>query len=335
MKLGLIARADSRGLGIQCKSFFDHLHPAKTMVVDCPSAQPLPLRKDWYPGATWIHGLPTRDDFRTWLQDIDVVYTAETAYGPWLWTEAKRAGVKTVLHANWEFLNPADQPDLWLAPSMWHFNDFPAPKRFLPVPVDTDRFTPQPAHDGPRRFLHIVGRPAVHDRNGSADLFQALRHVTADIELTVKCQQPGYVTKLAQHIPPNVKLRIDEGDVPNYWDNYQGDVLIMPRRFGGLCLPVNEALAAGMPVIMPNISPNEWLPAEWLVDAGWCATFRAKQRVDIYSANHKALAAKIDQFTNTGFYTAAKAKATDLAKGLSWNTLLPEYHKLLQQLSPS
>lgn len=331
MRLGLIARADSRGLGVQTKNVHDHLHPAKTMVVDCPSAQPLPIRKDWYPGATWIKGLPTREDFRTWLQGVDVVYTAETGYGSALWAEAKRAGVKTVLHANFEFLNTADQPDLWLAPSMWHFNDFPTPKQYLPVPVDTDRFTPQPEHDGPRRFTHIVGRPAVHDRNGTHGLLQALRYVTADIELTVKCQQPGYVTKLAHHIPPNVKLRIDEGDTPNYWDNYQGDVLIMPRRFGGLCLPVNEALAAGMPVIMPNISPNEWLPAEWLVDAGWCATFRAKQRVDIYSANHKALASKIDQFaTDHTFHTAAKTKATALAGSLSWHTLLPEYQKALR-----
>ena len=139
----------------------------------------------------------------------------------------------------------------------------------------------------------------------------------------------GYVTRLANHIPPNVKLRIDEGDTPNYWDNYRGDVLIMPRRFGGLCLPVNEALAAGMPAIMPNISPNEWLPTEWLVNAGWCTTFKAKQRVDIYSANHKALAAKIDQFTDASFYTAAKVKAADLARGLSWHTLLPEYQKAL------
>jgi len=329
VRLGLIARADNRGLGQQTWEYHRHLKPAKTMVVDCPSAQPLPLRLERYPDATVVRGLPTRQNLREFLRDIDVVLTAECAYNDELYPMADQAGVKTVLALNYEFMDTRVKPTLWLAPSLWHYGDIPAPKRFLPVPVDTDRFTPQPAHDGPRRFLHIVGRPAVHDRNGTQDLFQALRHVTADIELTVKCQQPGYVTRLAQHIPPNVKLRIDEGDVPNYWDNYSGDVLIMPRRFGGLCLPVNEALAAGMPVIMPNISPNEWLPAEWLVDAGWCATFRAKQRVDIYSANHHALAAKIDQFTDTTFYTAAKVKAADLTKGLSWHTLLPEYQKVL------
>ena len=29
----------------------------------------------------------------------------------------------------------------------------------------------------------------------------------------------------------------------------------MPRRYGGLCLPMNEALTSGLPVIMSNQSP--------------------------------------------------------------------------------
>ena len=118
MKLGLIARADSRGLGIQTKGFYDALRPAKTMVVDCPSANPLPLRRDWYPDATWINGLPNERDLRNWLRDVDVVYSAETGYGQALWSEAERAGVKTVLHVNPEFLDVRDRPSLWAAPSI-------------------------------------------------------------------------------------------------------------------------------------------------------------------------------------------------------------------------
>ena len=46
MRLGLIARADNRGLGQQTWAVQRNLQPAKTMVVDCPSMQPLQLHLD-------------------------------------------------------------------------------------------------------------------------------------------------------------------------------------------------------------------------------------------------------------------------------------------------
>lgn len=332
MRLGLIARADSRGLGIQTRSFHDHMRPAKTMVIDCPSAKPLPLRRDWYPDATWIKGLPTPRDFRTWLQGLDVVFTAETAYGPHLWSEADRVGVKTVLQGNFEFLNKADRPTQWVAPSMWRFDEWPKGTVYLPVPIETGRFTLNQSTDA-KRFLHIVGRPAIHDRNGTEDLLEALKHVTADIEVTIRCQDRDYLASI-DGFPINrrkVKLNLAGGDVENYWDNYTGqDVLIMPRRFGGLCLPANEALGAGMPVIMPHIDPNWWLPGEWLVSAHKTGSFMAKTRVDLHAVDPVVLARKIDRFaTDTEFFQKAQRQALELAEGLSWEALKPEYEKVL------
>jgi glycosyltransferase involved in cell wall biosynthesis len=338
MRLGLIARADSRGLGIQTKAFHDNLHPTKTMVVDCPSANPLPIRRDWYPGATWINGLPTVTDLRAWLAGLDVVYTAETGYSKALWTEARRAGVKTVLHANYEFLDRTDTPSLWAAPSLWHIDDFPAARLHLPVPIDTRRFdfheTSRPDSDIARRFLHIVGRPAIHDRNGTADLIAALEHVTARIRVTIKCQDPHYVRPLLRkaRIPANVEIFASAGDTENYWDNYRGhDVMVMPRRFGGLCLPAQEAIGAGMPVIMPNISPNNtWLPPEWLTPAQHVGSFTARQRIDYYNTDPQALAALIDRIaTDQEFYTAARNTASALRQELSWDTLAPLYRDTL------
>jgi glycosyltransferase involved in cell wall biosynthesis len=139
---------------------------------------------------------------------------------------------------------------------------------------------------------------------------------------------PGLTTK------DNITLRIDSGDVLNYWDNYDQDVLIMPRRFGGLCLPVNEALGAGMPVIMPSISPNNlWLPSDWLVPATKTGSFMARTRIDIHETDPRELAAKIDQFaTDTAFFNAAQKQARDMAEGLSWTALKPMYNKVLGEL---
>lgn len=309
------------------------MHPAKTMVVDCPSAKPLPLRRDWYPDATWVKGLPTAADFRTWLQGLDVVYTAETGYGQALWPEADRLGVRTVLHANFEFLDRRDQPTVWAAPSMWHFGEFPTGSVFLPVPIRPT--APDVPKTSASRLLHIVGRPAVHDRNGTSDLLQALQHIQSRVTVTVKCQDPGYVAGLIRdhrvRTPDNVTLVVDTGDVPDNSDLYQGqDVLVMPRRFGGLCLPAQEALGSGMPVIMPDISPNTWLPNEWLVPASWQREFMAKNRITVYATDPILLATKIDELaTDQTMFMQAQEKARTLAKTLSWDNLLPRYREVL------
>jgi glycosyltransferase involved in cell wall biosynthesis len=338
MRLGLIARADARGLGIQTKAVHDNLHPVKTMVIDCPSAKPLPLRRDWFPDATWVHGLPTHGDFRTWLDGLDVVYTAETGYGTALWDEAERAGVKTVLAVNPEFLDRHDRPSLWAAPSMWRYDQLPEPKCFLPVPI-TPAECQETAGRTATRFVHVVGRPATRDRNGSEDLLASLQYVTTPVRVTITCQEAGYVENLVGRfsVPSNVELVVRSGDVQCNTDLYEGqEVLLMPRRFGGLCLPLNEALGAGLPVVMPAISPNNtWLPSDWLVPATQAGSFTVKQNViDFYSVDHQAYAEKIDALAgDPGLYTKAKTEALELREQYSWDTLRPAYLRTLQELS--
>lgn len=343
-RVGLIARADSRGLGVQTHAFYRAMQPAKTIVIDCPSAQPLTPHFARFPDATIVHGWPTARDFSQLLDGLDAVYTAECDYtrDGLLYGLAERMGVKTVLHLNWEFFDHARNPNLprptlFAAPSMWHYDEIPDPKMLLPVPIEMDRFTNLcPPAASATRFLHIVGRPAVHDRNGTRDLLAALPYVRSPITVTIRCQDPAYVPSLLnpRMIPANVELVIQSADLPNYWDCYVGaDVLVMPRRFGGLCLPVNEALGAGMPVIMPNIEPNGWLPPDWLVPATKSGSFMAKVRIDLHTTDPRALAAKIDQFaSDRTFYAEAQTQARDLAKRNSWEALLPEYQRVFASL---
>jgi glycosyltransferase involved in cell wall biosynthesis len=334
MRLGLIARADNRGLGQQTWAVHRNLQPAKTLVVDCPSMQPLQLHLDRFPGAHIVRGLPTEYDYAQFCDGLDAIYTAETGYGD-LWTVANRMRVKTVLHANYEFLDPRDQPTVWAAPSLWNFDRFPAGATHLPVPIETERF---PVTEKPltaSRFLHVVGRPAVYDRNGTLDLLQALRHVTAEITVIITCQLRGYVGGLIHdhniHTPDNVTLVIDSVDYDNYWTVYDNQhAMILPRRFGGLCLPANEAIGAGIPVIMPDIDPNNtWLPAEWLTESMVSGDFVAKQHIFVHSTQPEVLASKINQLaTDNDFYIRACAKAHVLREQLSWETLTPRYREV-------
>lgn len=335
MRLGLIARAENTGLSVQTWEFAQHMHPAKTLLVDMSRDRGRPFRPELYPGAVVSHGIPPAYVLQEFLSDLDIVFSAETVYNNHLYALARQVGVKVVLQPNYEFLDRQAQPDLWAAPTRWHWDDLPEPKTHLPVPIATERFPDRSRPRRAMRFLHIAGRPAIHDRNGTEDLLAALQHVTARVEVTIRCQDADYVSKLLRHtVPSNVQLGINCADTANYWDNYSGDVLVMPRRFGGLCLPAQEAIGAGMPVIMPDISPNQWLPADWRVPATHDGRFTARVPVDLYTVDHRALAAKIDQFaTDPAFFAEACARTRQLAVEMSWDALKPEYDHVLTALA--
>lgn len=343
MKLGLIARADNSGLGVQTWEFARHMQPERVLLIDVGHLHDEDTHTnkrtflDRYPDALVHKGwTPHSGCLEQFLTGLDVVFTAETPYSSELIPMSEVYRVKTVIQPNWEFLDVRHKPTLWAAPSLWNYDLMPEPRAHLPVPIATDRFgeLPDARGSGTLQFLHIVGRPAVHDRNGTAVLLDALEYVKSDITVTIKCQQGGYVSSLRPDLKTkkNVTLIIEPADVDNYWDLYQGyDMMILPRRFGGLCLPVNEALGAGMPVIMPNISPNNtWLPKDWLVPATLQGSFRAKQHVDYYMVDPRDLAALIDDYaTNPALYTQAKTQALQLRTELSWETLKPEYERVL------
>ena len=338
MQLGLIARCDQSGLSTQTWEYYRHLSPAKTLVIDVSGFADKAKNcnkyshPDRYPDAQFFPGWsPSQKLIQEFADGLDVVLGAETLYGAGIY----HTGVRTVLAPNWEFFDTVVRPSLWIPPTLWHYGQIPEPKRHLPNPIATDRFTVNTSTQA-THFLHIVGRPAIHDRNGTQQLIDALPMIKSEVTVTIRCQDASYVHQLLGRSPrpPNVDLRIESGDTENYWDNYTtGDVLVMPRRYGGLCLPAQEAIGAGMPVIMSAVSPNEtWLPAEWLVRADLTSRFMAKnpQIVEVYTTDVAALARKIDQFaTGTEFYAEAKGRAMEIRQAMSWDALLPAYQEAL------
>ena len=172
--------------------------------------------------------------------------------------------------------------------------------------------------------------------------FRCELHVRGDVDprlgwivdfADIKRAFEPFLAQLDHHdIPDNVELVVETGDVNKYWDLYrQGDVLVMPRRFGGLCLPAQEALGAGMPVVMPDIDPNNrWLPQEWLVRATRQAQFPSVTPIDVYHSDPRALASIINRFaTDLTFYDRARARAAQLRDQLSWDNLKSDYDKLI------
>lgn len=345
MRIGLIARAENTGLGIQTWEFHRHIRPAKTLVVRLARGG-RHFFPDRFPGATISAGLPSIGELEEFLDGLDLVFTCETPYTYDLFTLAERRGIATVLQYNFEFLDYLARPDLprpsvLAAPSAWRYDDVPdrlARRMWLPVPIALDRWPAPERRTGPaRRFLHIVGRPAIHDRNGTADLLDALAFVRTPITVTIRCQDHTYVPRLmrGRRLPAHVDVRLDHYDIPDYWRAYDGhDVLVLPRRFGGLCLPMQEALGAGMPVLMPDISPNrDLLPADWLVPATKTDQFKARTHIDVHTTDARELAARIDLLaTNIGAIEYARERAHRLAQRMSWEQRLSLYRHLFESL---
>lgn len=333
MRVGLVGRSDARGLGHISREFFRFVRPERTLIVE-PKPSRLPSHREWYPAdgrrvayVGWSAEQPRFPDgpLSGWLDGLDVVYGAETFYDPRFVDIARSAGVATVLHVNPEFYRAgvSDQATVVWNQSPWLHNRLRHDAEVMPVPVATDRFEVAPPNtDGPLRVLHVAGNVAGNDRNGSAAAYAAVS----------RCRGVEF-TAVSQRRVEGVRTKQASGD---YWEMYQGfDVLVMPRRYAGQCLPVQEAMAAGLAVIMPDCPPNDW----------WSPVIRvpatAGQPIDTpggkvptHDVDVAALAAAVQRLADDrSALVAARAAGLAWAEENSWSELLPRYEAALADAS--
>lgn len=341
MKLGVIARAEDRGLGILTWEVVRHLEPERVLLIDMGELdRGFPQHRDRYPGATlvpWVDGQLPERLVRGWLEGLDVVYSAETFYDPRVVGWATLAGCATVLHVMPEFVKP-DQPRptrVWV-PTPWR-RDLLLPNELVPIPVATDRWSdkgqrniPDFIPGEPLRVLHVGGHKTTADRNGTLAFVRALSLVHERIEARITDQDAREWGR--RPVGQGVTLKV-EGWVGNYWDLYgDAELLVMPRRYGGLCLPVQEAAGAGLAVALPNISPNEWYPA---------ALFRSQLggrletpagRIAIGTANATHVARTLDLFARDRDHLHRyQERARSWADEHSWTSLRPYWLSQLEK----
>lgn len=338
MKLGIVAFASDTGLGYQTYNLYKHLSPAKTLAIDLSEFNGLEIHKDWYPDALWAKGIPDERIIDKFLDGLDVVFNCETPLNFYILREANRRGIKTICQINFEFADWLRQPylpkpDVFALPSLWNIKRLD-PRIFanlipLPVPTDSDAMPKRQITEA-KHFFHVAGRPAVLDRNGTYDFIRVANYLNIDAKFTVYCQNPS--TELKRRLG---KVRLIE-HLDNYSDLYKdGDVLVMPRKYGGLCLPVNEAITSGIPVIMPDIDPNNrWLPKDWLVGAKKRPEpLLTRTTIDVYDTELKALADKLLFWNENPAWVQQQADiAKSIAKTITWDALKPKYISLMESL---
>jgi glycosyltransferase involved in cell wall biosynthesis len=357
MKLGLWgARMDNSGLGMQTWEFYRNMRPAKTVVVDISVLERLPKRvMKQYPerytdssiGEVFIiEGVPNGYDIRRFLEGLDVVFIAESAYNFNFYSIAREMGVKTAVQYNYEFFDWSEgsiwannPPDLFIAPSTWHYDDVSARAEqlgakhiYLHCPVNRNVIKRRNI-DTAVSFVHIAGRPADHDRNGTYTFLEAITMSNGDLRGVVYTQDQELANTI-KHEYPSIEVKVN---VKDYTDIYKkGSVLVLPRRYGGNCLPMNEALAAGMPVIMSKLSPQiDFLPERWLLPATLTDTeFAPRFKIDVFACEPVDCLFRMRWFKSLSNQDMKEQSdiASELAESISWAEMKSKYTEVFEAL---
>ena len=267
LKIGVIARTEiARGLAIQTRNFVENMPVQRTLIIDMPSVD-CALDESWCPNPTHItydarhHTLDERI-VRDWLRGLDVVFTVETPYDWRMPNWCREMDIPLVVQGNPEFVRHGQEgfehlgDPIWWWPTSWRLDQLPHGD-VVPVPMPDRPNVAADPNDGPLRILHVVGKRAHADRNGTEILMRSLTRVHRDVEVTMTTIDGALPDVMMRH---NVKSKKLLNPVEDRWSLYEGHhILILPRRYGGLCLPALEASASGLAVLMPAVSPNEEL----------------------------------------------------------------------------
>jgi hypothetical protein len=343
VKVGLFgARCDERGLGRLSSEFFNHMAPERTLVVDMAAhSRGFAQHLDRYPGATIVRFNGGRFDagvMERFFAGLDVAIMYETAYDHRAYDIARSAGCATVLMAMPEFhrhlterLPPPDA--VWL-PTGWLLERFPADTPVIPVPVE--RWVPEGGERGsgePLRVLHIAGHRASGDRNGTLTLLAALSRLRGPVSVRIASQDrhPLRLPRTA----PGVTVEVVLGGVGDHRHLYDhADILVMPRRYGGLCLPAQEAMGAGLGVVMTDCEPNRHWPIAPVRSRPGTTIRTPGGPVRLHDADPVDLARVIARLAADPAEVAdLRARAREWAEGHTWERLGPVYRERLTRVA--
>jgi glycosyltransferase involved in cell wall biosynthesis len=345
MRLGIIARSDKTGLGNQTYELTKMLNPTKVLLINSThfnQNQQFPELYEGYNVMETSRGFATDKEAAAFLEGLDAVLSCETFYSTTLIDLAKKMGIKTLLQYNFEFLDNLKHPDwplpdVLISPSFWNFDlvydKFSSKCKVvhLPPPVSEERFAKARSinqNGNLNKILHVAGKIADADRNGTNTVMEMLKYSTANYELVIKVQNPERLEDISR----DPRLSIDTSNPNSNMDLYSGfDAMVLPRRYAGLCLPMNEALMSGLPVFMTDVSPNNFiLPKDWLIDSKQIGKIKTRSILPVYEANPRKLAEAVDNFINDKNKSIEKEKAFMLGQELfSVEALREKYINLI------
>ncbi len=309
---GAVVFATEQGLGRQAKSFYDHGVFTEVLVWDHSSYV---NHTEWYPNRV--------KTFNELLDKCDRIMFFELPHDWKHIVKARERGVKTVFFAMYECTRyPFPYfPDVIAGGSVLEketYKDLDVKVINVPAPEEIKWKLRTKAEV----FVHNAGHGGLGGRNGTMELLEAMKYVESPIKLIVRSQ----VDIKRKNDDPRIEYRT--GDFPYETLFEEGDIFVYPDKFGGSCLPLQEAHSAGMCVMASNRHPtNTWLPKEPLIPIKGYKKERISIEFDSAIVDPRDIAQTIDGWYGkdiTQFSLAGKKWAEDN----SWEKLKPLYEAL-------
>lgn len=305
--IGLVGKSNDKGLGILTREWYEHL-PIDKVFCKKDGRTIKDERFEYF-----------EDERHIDLEGIKTLVILETPY-QLLLKRCKELRIKTILKVNYEFLPQSlkYKPDIYLCSSSLNYEESPEPKVLIEDPVDTNKIPFKLRHTADT-FVHHAGTLGMGGANGTQELLDAIPKVKSDVRFLIRSQVPIKIND------SRVDLRI--GSEKNYWEMYdEGDVFVSGQKFRATSLPIQEAMAAGMPVLCTGIPPfNEFV--QFTFPYKEMRREMVSRMVNFYVPDTDKLAEKIDALAHKPIKTESyNAKA--YADSISWDVLQDELSSL-------
>lgn len=330
VKIALIARMDNSGLGTLSWEFARNLKPHKVLLVDNDANQSFPERYSDFDNR--IAKTSIQGQLRDWLlDDVDVLLSIETFYDWSLIKDCRRKNIKTALYTMIE-MSPDPLPlvpDLCICPSKIDVDRFADYRHVLiPPPVALDRIHWKKRTKA-TTFIHTASHGGVRGRKGTGVFLDAIKQVKADVKFIIYTWKGGidFYDKRTEIKTVNFK---------NYWQLWrEGDVLVYPQGANGICLPIIEAMTAGMGVITTDFYPfNEYMPKDLLFPIKGFKKIKFGgnlTEVDDPIFDAESIANKIDEYANKSIEKYS-LYGLQWGKENSWEKLYGKFREALMQV---
>lgn len=331
MRIGTIGYNTSRGLGHLVRDFYTHGIINDVFIVKHPR---VPNNDDWYPDAKKVMLKTFADKGGDYLahkfcQSVDVMLFFETPFNWDIIPFCKKNGIKTFLVTMYECtVKDHPPPDRYICPSLLDMEYFPLNSDFLVLPTEY----PWKLRTRAKHFIHNGGYLGLRGREGTRTLIEAMQYVKSPIDLTIRVQE-NVDSNYIHMMKKDNRINYIAGSIP-YEELYAtGDVAIVPQKFNGCSLPLQEACCSGMMVMTTDRFPmNTWLPKEPLIPV---ASYNKGVSIggpylqfDEAIIDPKVLAAHIDNWYDKDI-TVASIYGRQWAEQHSWEVMKPKWMKVL------
>lgn len=324
-RIGLVGRDNDKGLGRLTEEYKKRLNVTKVLVKDCQTSR---IRKLSCPKPFTKYVADPQRAAAFWVRGFDSLLVLEFAVHPKLFKWARRRGIYSVLKVNYEFLPESMPvlPDLFLCSSSLNMEmTLYENKVMIPDPVDTAAI-PFRRRTRAITFVHNAGTFGEQFANCTPDVLAAIPLVkNPDARFIVRSQKDLW----SKVDDPRVRY---EGHVADYRDLYrEGDIFLMPQKFRATSLPIQEAMAAGMPVMTTKMKPFSEF-CSFLLQPDFTEVLTAhplRRPVLAHRVTPETIAEAIDNIVGCDIGDES-SNAREYAESISWEVLTPKIQAALE-----